>query len=165
LKANQQAEVIGHTRNLRFWVIKADNGADCWLDRHSTAYSESDLLRLSALETIPDPELPPPLPPSEVKVSMQCQKTYYEDVKFRPVLYYQYAISLSWRDNATNERGYYIYKNGNVIKQVDPNMISIDVDSGSSRTITYISGAYAVASWNSAGASEKIEVTAAFSCP
>jgi hypothetical protein len=160
LLIGQTAEVTGKYTPANWWIIKNPNGSGtCWLwGQYATVTGTTAGLP----EMIPPPTPTPSLPakPKHFDVGINCVPTGL----FLPL---NVHISLSWEDAATNEDGYYIYRNDTLIATLGPNETSYSDDT----TLPSIwpsghpkpSVTYAVQAFNSAGESGKVEKSV--SCP
>lgn len=99
----------------------------------------------------------PPQPPSDVIADSKCYNWQW-NWKIRLDIY------LRWQDNASDELGYSIYKNGVLIQTAPPNTTEyMEIQNTTSRNMS-VSDVYAISAWNDAGESEQVEVGANFVC-
>ncbi len=151
LQPGQVAQIIGKYTPLNYWVINYPGGI-CWLWGQYAVVSGN----VAALAEYPAPPTPTPsMPaaPSNLKIQRTCT---VEALRVRV------DVDLSWRDNATNELGYYVYRNGDLLATLGPNETSYSDRTYQATAIgpgveTGIE--YAVQSFNDAGKSKKINKT------
>lgn len=161
LNVGQNAEVVGRYQNGAYWIIKnPGSSGNCWLwGNYATVTGNT-----SNLPEFPSPPTPtpyPPLAPKNFDVDIACT------LQTTPVYVNLVEISMSWSDEATNESGYKVYRDGTLIATLEANKTSASDDT----TLAAIwlignpepSITYAVQAFNSAGTSPKVEKTV--DCP
>lgn len=152
LQPGQVAQIIGKYTPLNYWVINFPGGTMCWLWGQYAVVSGN----IAALAEYPVPATPTPtMPaaPSGLKIQKECT---LQALKVRV------DVELSWQDNATNELGYYVYRNGDLLATLGANETSFSdttsqataIGPGIDPSITY-----AVQAFNDAGKSKKISKT------
>jgi hypothetical protein len=154
LQPGQVAQIIGKDTPDHYWIITFPGGTTCWLWGQYAVVSGN----IAALPESPVPPTPTPsIPanPSGLKVHRTCTLIPMQ-------LKYRIDVELSWQDNATNELGYYVYRNGDLLATLGAN------ETGFSDT-TYQGTAvgpgvvpgieYAVQAFNDAGKSKRIDKT------
>lgn len=153
LQPGQAAELIGKDTLDDYWVIKMPSGGTCWLWGQYAVVSGN----VAALPEVPPPPTPTPslpLAPSNFHVNFHCS------LNGSPFLHNDVHVSLTWQDNATNEDGYYIYRDGDLLATLDPDMTSISDDTTMVALIVVGSTppqiTYSVQAFNSAGKSKKV---------
>lgn len=151
MQPGQTAEVVGKDMADNYWIIKMPNGSTCWLWGQYATVSGN----WAALPDWPVPPTPTPaMPanPSGLKVQKQCTLVPME-------FHYLVHAELSWLDNATNESGYYVFRNDTKIATLGANESSFADDAvqvivpppGDKQVITY-----SIQAFNDAGKSKKI---------
>jgi len=129
VQANTQVELLGLGAQEGWLVIDSPvyPGVDCWIEEEDVDIDPD--LDLSALITFPVPlpptatptpiitptptpvpQVPPNTPTSLAAVETQCNSSD------------GYMVQLTWTDNATNEAGYRVYHNGNLIATIEANI-------------------------------------------
>jgi uncharacterized protein YgiM (DUF1202 family) len=122
MNIGQFAQVVGKYTPANWWVIKNPNGnGNCWMwGQYATVTGDTSSLP----EMIPPPTPTPSLPaaPKAFSVQITCTKV------LNPVIQNKVHISLSWSDEANNEDGYHIYRDGNLIGTTGSNANSYSDD-------------------------------------
>ncbi len=150
LQPGQVAQIIGKDTADKYWIINFPGGVPCWLwGQYAVVSGNVAALNEFAVPPTPTPTIP--ANPSGLKLHKDCT--------LQPAqLRYRVDVELSWEDNATNEQGYYIFRDGDLLATLDAN------ETGYSDT-TYQGTAvgpgtpgieYAVQAFNDAGKSKKI---------
>jgi hypothetical protein len=130
-----------------YWVVTTKDG-DCWLSGEFTTPSGS----FAAVPTVTEPPTPQGGAPDAATFAKNGWSFYCYSG--------QADISLSWNDNANNEAGYRILRNGEAITELPANSTSF------SETIPLLSGqnvGYQIQAYNQAG--EANSSTASITCP
>lgn len=161
LNIGQTAEVVGKYQNGAYWIIKTPGSSgNCWLwGNYATVSGNTSNLPEYPSPPTPTPSIP--VAPSNFNANISCT------LQNNPVFINIVTMNLSWTDNATNETGYRVYRNGELIKTLDANSTM----TGDETTLAAIwlintpkpSVTYAVAAFNAAGESPRAEQTV--SCP
>jgi uncharacterized protein YraI len=161
LNVGQTAEVVGKYQNGAYWIIKTPGSSgNCWLwGNYATVSGNTSNLPEYPSPPTPTPSIP--VAPSNFNANISCT------LQNNPVFINIVSMNLSWTDNATNETGYRVYRNGELIKTLDANSTM----TGDDTTLPAIwiintpkpSVTYAVAAFNAAGESLRAEQTV--SCP
>jgi hypothetical protein len=127
----QQVQVEGRNQaGTWLWIRLPDGGARCWVAL-STGVFSGDLEELQIVEAPPPP---PPAAPSNLQAGTTCTTN-------------QYAVTLTWQDNADNETGYRVYRDGQLLATLGPNATQyVDNPPGSGPY------SYYVEAYNEAGA-------------
>ncbi|MCA1900260.1 MAG: SH3 domain-containing protein [Chloroflexi bacterium] len=130
-----------------YWVVASKEG-ECWLSGEFTTPAGS----FAAVPTV----TAPPTPQGGAPKAATFPKNGWT--------FYCYSgqadITLSWNDNANNESGYRILRNGEAIAELPANSTYF------AETISLLSGqsaAYQIQAYNSAG--ESVSATANIACP
>ncbi len=153
-----QVDVVGQDSSNGYWIVidrKGDKG--CWIEqKHATV--EGQVNSLPAL--IPPPTVVArPKAPSNLDIKFSCQRS---GPSYRSIL--NLAITITWEDNSTNEDGFEIYENGNLLRTLDANTTEAHNDIQSDRTILG-SAVYEVLAFNGIGKSTRITKTVTYHCP
>ncbi len=161
LNVGQSAEVVGKFPGGGYWIIKTPGSSGtCWLwSQYATVSGNT-----SNLPDYPAPPTPTPSIPAAAtnfNVNISCS------LQVNPVYQNKVTINMSWTDNATNETGYRVFRNGELLKTLDANTTS----TGDETTLPAIwiigspvpSVTYAVEAYNATGASARVSETV--SCP
>lgn len=154
MQPGQSAEVIGKDTADNYWIIKMPNGGICWLwGQYASVSGNIAALPEYAIPPTPTPSLP--ANPSGFKVQKQCTIVPMQ-------FHYLVHVELSWQDNATNETGYYVFRNDTKIATLGANETSFGDDAvqnivpppGSAQPITW-----SIQAFNDAGKSKKVSKT------
>ncbi len=151
LQPGQTAEIIGKDLPDNYWIIKAPGGNGCWLWGEYAIVSGN----AAGLPDYPAPPSPTPsLPaaPTGLKLNFHCS------LNNSPFLHNDVHVNLSWQDNASNEDGYYIYRDGSLLFTLGVNETAISDDTTMAAIAlngTNPQVAYSVQAFNSAGKSGK----------
>jgi hypothetical protein len=130
-----------------YWVVSTKDG-DCWLSGEFTTPSGS----FAAIPTVPAPATPQGGAPDAATFSKNGWTFYCYSG--------QADITLSWNDNAKNESGYRILRNGETVAELPANSTYF------AETTSLLSGqnvGYQVQAYNQAG--EVNSSTASITCP
>ncbi|MDX9991794.1 MAG: SH3 domain-containing protein [Anaerolineales bacterium] len=162
LNVGQTAEVVGRYQNGAYWIIKnPGSSGNCWLWGNYASVSGNT----SSLPEYPSPATPTPYPPpapTDFEIAITCEP------QPGPVLLLnRLNITLTWKDIATNEDGYRIYRDGELIATLGASATSTS-DVTSLPRLWIIgnpppSVEYGIAAFNSAGASARVKKSV--SCP
>ncbi len=152
LQPGQKAQVIGKYTPLNYWIINFPGGTMCWL-WGQYAVVNGNVAALQDFQAPPTPTPSMPAAPSGLKIQRECT---VQAIRVRV------DVELSWRDNATNELGYYVYRNGDLLDTLGPDETSYSDTTYQGTAIgpgveTGIE--YAVQAFNDAGKSKKISKT------
>lgn len=156
LQPGQTVEIIGKDSPDNYWIINMPSGGSCWLwGKYAVVSGNLAVLREYAPPPTPTPSLP--ANPSGLKIHYDCTLN-------GPALQYDVHVELTWTDNATNEQGYYIYRNDDRIATLDANETGFEDDTimGTAITDPKPQIGYSVQAFNDAGKSKKINKS--FSC-
>ncbi len=114
-RAGKQAEILGRSTSGDYWIVKnPENGAPCWIWGEYVAVSGS-LHLLPSMTPPPTATQSPPEAPSNLTYTFSCT---YNGVGT------DVTTSLEWNDNARNEKGYRIYRNGVYVIELPPDSTS-----------------------------------------
>jgi len=160
LNVGQTAEVVGKY-SPSYWVIKNPSGSGiCWLwNQYATVTGNTNVLP----EMVPPPTPTPSLPaaPKAFNITISCK------IVMKPIIKNEVHVELSWQDVATNEDGYYIYRDGKLIATLDANSTGISDDTSLAAIILKgdpaPSVSYGIEAFNSAGKSKMKDKSV--SCP
>jgi hypothetical protein len=158
LQPGQAAEVIGKDLPDDYWIIQMPGGGACWLwGEYATVSGNAAGLPDYPAPPSPTPSLP--VAPTGLKLNFHCS------LNNSPFLHNDLHVNLSWQDNASNEDGYYVYRDGSLLFTLGPNETTISDDTTMAAVAlngTRPEVTYAVQAFNSAGKSKKI--TKSISC-
>jgi hypothetical protein len=159
LSPGQTAQVVGKYSAGNYWIIDTPGGSGtCWLWGQYAAVSGNT----SGLpEMYPPPSPTPSLPaaPKHFGANKTCTSS--------GVFTYNVHVDLSWTDMATNEEGYYLYRNGKLLQTLAANSTSASDDT--TLNILHVIGSpvphidYKLQAFNSAGMSDARELSV--TCP
>jgi len=151
LVPGDKAEVIGKFTPLNYWLVKIPGGGECWLwGQYATV--EGDIASIPEVQPPPTPvaptateeptQAPVPAAVSNLTYTVSCSGT----LPFKVFL----GGTLHWQDNADNEDGYHVFRNGSQIATLP----------GDSESYAYTSpGTYGVEAFNASGASARKTTT------
>lgn len=161
LTVGQSAEVVGRFSSGNYWIIKTPNSSGtCWLwGQYATVSGNTSNLPEYPSPPTPTPSIPAAATNFDVDISCSLQ--------VNPVYINKVTINISWTDNATNETGYRVYRNDELLKTLDPD----STGTGDETTLAAIwlintpkpSVTYSVEAYNATGASARVSETV--SCP
>jgi len=153
LTKGEKAEVVGKNTANNYWVIKnPDYAGTCWLwGQYATVEGDANRIPEWLVPSTPTPSIP--AAPSGLSGTRVCKTILLPAPHVEMV-----KVTLTWTDQANNEEGYNIYRDGTLVATLGPN------------EVTYIenptgipSATYAVEAFNTAGASARKKIT--LSCP
>lgn len=153
LTKGEKAEVVGKNTANNYWVIKnPDYAGTCWLwGRYATVEGDTSRIPEWLVPSTPTPSIP--AAPSGLSGTRVCKTILLPAPHVEMV-----KVTLSWTDNANNEEGYHIYRDGTLVATLGPNEETyIENPTG------IASGTYAVEAFNTAGASARKKIT--LTCP
>lgn len=189
LAVGQTAQVVGKYTPANYWIINNPSGSGtCWLwGQYATVSGNTSGLPEMVPPPTPTPgftktpttsptpkvsptptvtatptqtSLAPPAAPSSLSYTKDCQGGYRG---VTPI--WIETIKLAWQDNANNETGYYVYKDGSQQPALPPNAtqytIELRYDQGTGGAL-YVN--FGVKAFNSAGSSMMTEIDAT-TCP
>ena len=141
LAAGASLEVIGQNPESNYWQVRVPNGADtCWVSGADGKVSGNTTSLPEATAQVSNPKLP--AGPNALFYSFTCP--------FPTGGQQEVTVDLRWTDQADNETGYHVYRNGTQIADLPAN-------SGSYSESTPIAPGtvltYQVAAYNEAGSS------------
>jgi hypothetical protein len=159
LNPGGSAQVVGKFSAGNYWVINTPGGTGtCWLwGQYATVSGNTSSLPEMYAPPSPTPALP--ATPKHFASSVSCTKG--------ALFLYNVHVELSWDDIATNEDGYYIYRNGKLLSTLGAN--SNDFADDTTLPMIYKIGnpppsiSYSVQAFNSAGTSDGHELSV--KCP
>ena len=153
LTIGEKAEVVGKNSENNYWVIKnPDYAGTCWLwGRYATVEGNTSGIPEWLVPSTPTPSIP--AAPSGLSGTRVCKTILLPAPHVDMV-----KVTLTWTDQANNEEGYNIYRDGTLVATLGPNEVTyIDNPTG------IASATYAVEAFNTAGASARKKIT--LSCP
>jgi hypothetical protein len=155
-----KAELVGKNSGLNYWIMKVPGGSgQCWLWGQYAVVEGN----VSALPEYPSPATPTPSLPLAVKnfkADVSCQLADSEGEII--ILFNEVHVELSWTDVSTNEEGYKIFRNGDLLATLAANSTSFEDDT--TLGILFILGddppsiTYSIRAFNGAGQSDKKDV-------
>ena len=163
LETGAEIQVVGQSDDDTYWIVALEDGSECWLTKENATMIIGDTAALAQVAPPATPTLGPPAAPSEFLVQITCVITIYQHQKFLGP-----GFIITWQDNANNEEGYIVYKDGSEVKRVAANTTQYADDVYLRYAQSTYSGPpviYCVASFNSAGISEIVEITVQINCP
>jgi hypothetical protein len=138
---NQNAVVLGKDSSDSYWLIQTSSG-ECWV-------AAQDLTIIGNTQNIPEVTPSPstssgvPARPGKLTAVASCNPTSTTNV-------------LNWTDNANNENGYYVFRNGNQVADLPANSTTytdtVNISPGTQIT-------YSVEAYNEVGASPQLTIT------
>ena len=165
IPAGQKLNVVARSEDSAYWIATTDQGLECWVDSAMVTAAESDQSRLAELTPRADPPIEPPLAPSDATFTTKCKELYEGDpAMFLHKIGFELTIVLKWVDNATNEQGYTVFRNGVMVKTLDASATEYVYITESPRHFS-IADVFVIVAWNKAGNSKELEVTVAVNCP
>ncbi|HUH96786.1 MAG TPA: hypothetical protein VLZ89_05470 [Anaerolineales bacterium] len=169
LQPGLSAEVVGKYTPADYWIIKYPGGGgnSCWLwGQYATVTGDTD--GLPEMSPPPMPPTPTPVPtapnpPKNVGLSCVSVNNSHKVGNFW-ILSWKWTVTLSWKDNSSNENGFYVYKNGSLLATLAANSTSYTDQFNVSLIVNGTTWNYGVASFNNYGSSVTKGVTLS-SCP
>jgi uncharacterized protein YgiM (DUF1202 family) len=120
MQPGQVATLVGKYTPLNYWIINMPAGGTCWLwGQYAVVTGSAASLPDFAPPATPTPSVP--ADPSSFKVHINCKLN-------GPMLRYDVHVEMTWQDNASNELGYYLYRNDERISTLGPNETSASDD-------------------------------------
>ncbi len=153
LPSGQTAVILGKDTLDNYWIIQVPGKNTCWLSGQNATVSGN----VAALPKVSPPPAPTPaLPadPSGLRAAYSCKKS------LSPFPHNDVHVSLSWQDNAANEEGYYVFRDGTLLATLaagatsftdDTTMAAVILPGDSAPHITY-----AIQAFSTSGTSAKI---------
>ena len=157
LQPGQVAQLVGKNTPNSYWIINFPGGTTCWLWGQYAAVSGN----VSGLPEYPAPATPTasaPAGPTGFKAKVSCSMR-----KVGMLFVNDVSVKLTWQDNATNEEGYRVFRDGDLLATLGANENSFS--DSTTLPALYIVGnpppsvTYAVQAFNSAGKSNKVSKT------
>ncbi len=151
MQPGQTAELVGKDTPDAYWIIKKPGGGTCWL-WGQYAVTSGDIASLPEWPVPPTPTPALPANPSGLQLHKQCTIVPMQ-------FHYLVHVDRNWSDNATNESGYYVFRDDTKIATLGADESSFQDDAiqnivpppGHAVPITY-----SVQAFNDAGKSKKI---------
>jgi hypothetical protein len=168
LLVGQTAEVVGKNTSSNYWIIKTPGSASgtCWLwGQYATVSGDTSAVAEATVPPtptlLPTPIVLPPAAPSNLSEKHTCTI-----VSTNPSKIYQHNVTITWRDNSSNEDGFKIYSSifvdpsdGTKLEgTVGANSTSYTVSASSFGGLILF-----VEAFNSAGASKRVSIESG--CP
>jgi len=138
---NQNAAVLGKDSSGNYWLIETTSG-ECWV---AAQYATITGNTQDIPEVTPLPSTPSGVParPGKLTAVASCNTTSTTNV-------------LTWTDNANNENGYYVFRNGSQIADLPANSTTytdtVNISPGTQIT-------YSVQAYNEMGVSAQLTIT------
>ncbi len=153
MQPGQNVEIVGKDTADDYWVIKMPKGGTCWL-WGQFAVASGDIAALTEVPPPPTPTPSVPADPSGLQIFYHCS------LSNSPFLHNDVHVEISWDDNADNEDGYYVFRDGTLLATLDPNATSFTDNTTIVALIPPGSSAphitYAIQAFNATGKSKKI---------
>jgi hypothetical protein len=160
-----QVEVIGHSHDNLFWLVKPDEEADsCWLEARYATVINLDNQEIAKIQPTPTATLEPltlPQAPENFSVESSCKFELHRNPNYTYTRYFPTFI-LNW-ELVNRVNGYLIFRDGNLIKEVDASIVEL-IDILEVRGKGVYSYVYAIQAFNEIGESEKVVISASASC-
>ena len=121
MQPGQIAEVVGKHTPSGYWIMKYPGGL-CWLWGQYATVSGN----ISPLPDYPQPPTPTaskPAAPTHFKVSTSCSPAPGPIIGFKNL-----HVELTWTDVATNEEGYKVFRDGDLLFTLSANSTSAEDD-------------------------------------
>ncbi len=137
LAAGTNADMVGKDSADSYWIVVDPTSHNlCWIQmQDATPSGDTTSLPEMTPQAVSNPKAP--AGPGYVVWSFECSGS-------------QVTVNLSWPDNADNESGYHVYRDGAQIADLPPNSTSYtDTTSDTSGTVIV----YGVAAYNDVGSS------------
>ena len=150
LLIGETAEVVGKNTSEGYWIIKnPDSSGTCWLwGYYATVSGNTANLPEYDVPATPTPGIPNP--PKNLEVTKVC-------VPIVPGVTYQLTAILQWQEQATNEDGYKVYRDGALIACLPAVTVThSDLLAAAPGGLVFT---YGVESFNSTGASARKTIT------
>jgi uncharacterized protein YgiM (DUF1202 family) len=173
LQVGMPAVVVAKYTPANYWIIKYPGGGNstCWLwGQYATVVGDTSKLQ----EAVPPPLPPTPTPvptapnaPKSVGLSCSSVNTSHK-VGQLFILSAEWPVKLTWKDNSSDEDGFYVYKDGSTVATLGANATSytdqFSVGLLQLQGSTTNNHTYGVAAYNSYGTSgtKSVDLT---SCP
>ncbi len=153
MQPGQSADIVGKDTADNYWIIKMANGGTCWLWGQYAVVSGNT----AGVPEVPPPPTPTPsIPanPTGLQITFQCT------LSNNPFLHNEVHVEINWEDNANNEEGYYVFRNGALLDTLganatsftdDTTMVAVILPGNPKPQITY-----GIQAFNSSGKSKKI---------
>ena len=165
LDVGQSAQIVGKYTAGNYWIIDTPGGSGtCWLwGQYATTSGNTGSLPEMVPPPTPTPTFTPtpsiPTGPKHFGSSGTCTVA--------SVFFFNVHVALTWQDLATNEDGYYVYRNGTLLATLPANSTSYKDDATLAR-IYKLPGPppsidYQLQAFNSQGNSDMRELTV--TCP
>lgn len=158
LVIGQTAEVVGKYSPSNYWIIKNSGGGNCWLwGQYATVTGNTANLPEYPVPATPTPALPAPVKDLHATISCAPHPTLIATLVA--------TVNLTWNDQASNEGGFNIYRDGALLIALAANSTSYTDNSGPTLPSIWLVGSptpsltYHVEVFNSAGKSNKKDVT------
>lgn len=153
LQPGQVAQIVGTDLPDNYWIINMPGGGVCWLwGQYAVVSGNIAGLQQFAVPPTPTPSIP--ANPSGLKITFHCALSNVG------LLHNDVEVDLSWQDNATNEDGYYVYRDNDLLVTLDANSTSYS-DTARQPALKIVGNpnpttTYSVQAFNAAGKSKKI---------
>ena len=161
----QSATIIGKYTAGNYWIINNPNSpGSCWLWGQYATVSGN----LSGLPEMTPPATPTPtMTPTPAAPAAPKHFDETHSCTSGGLLFYNVHVAMTWQDLASNEDGYYLYRNGTLLVTLAPNTISYadDTTLGKLYQIGHPKPSvdYQLQAFNSQGKSDMREINV--SCP
>jgi hypothetical protein len=156
------AELVGKNTGLNYWIIKVPGGGgECWL-WGQYASTQGNVAALPEYLPPPTPTPSAPLAVTDLDADVTCDLESSGGGGGLLFFYNEVHVELTWTDVATNEEGYRVYRDGDLVYTLDPNETGVEDDTTLAAIYIVDAGpptvTYAVRAFNAAGQSDKKEI-------
>lgn len=166
LEIGAEIQIVGQSDDSAFWIVKTESGSECWLAQENATVTMGEISALPLVVPPATPTLSPPAAPGELMVRYACPTKTKRDYYGNKMILVLPTFYLIWKDNAVNEDGYVIYKEGVEVKRIDPDSVEFSDTAGwAIQRYDGVTELYAVAAFNSAGESERAYAQVHLKCP
>jgi hypothetical protein len=118
LAAGVQVEIVGQADS--YWIVKPPAAANCWVaDQQVTIVGE--VASLPKIDPPPTPIPTKPIAPDNVGLIYQKCSV---DRTVRPIMAVN-EFRVSWRDLSNNEDGFWVYRDGDRIAEIEANRTDV----------------------------------------
>jgi hypothetical protein len=113
------AVVVGRHSPSGYWIVNMPNGGTCWLWGQYATVS-GNVASLPEYSQPPTPTASKPAAPENFKASTSCSPGQ--------LFFTNLHVELTWTDLATNEEGYRVYRNDQLIFTLSANSTGVEDD-------------------------------------
>lgn len=162
--AGDQAEIFGRDETGDYWIIKDSDGeGGCWI-KSQTVTTNGELGYIPYVVPPPTPTPAIPAAPENVSVKVSCEVIQIIAPAKKPLHRWEINIKLSWEDQADNETGYEIYKDGKKIAHLPADTTEY-LDWFAKDQYVSVNNHYTIQAFNQVGTSMPVKIQANYTCP